>query len=191
MREDGRSLLEMVVVAGILMVLAAVAMPSYKVYAARSRLMGAARVFEGEFIRARSVAMMRNVYTAMRFEPRSEGVYYSLYVDGNRNGVLSHDIDRGVDRRLSGPTPLDAGVAGVRVAILPGVSAPPPDSGPLDASDAIRFGRSDMLSFSPLGTATPGTIYLAGDEMQAAIRVTGGSARVRILFWQDGRWLSK
>ena len=48
-----------------------------------------------------------------------------------------------------------------------------------------------MLSFSPIGTATPGTIYLAGDEMQAAIRVTGGSARVRILFWQGGQWLSR
>jgi hypothetical protein len=77
------------------------------------------------------------------------------------------------------------------VGILPGLSAPPPAHGPLDDSDPIRFGRSDMVSFSPLGTATPGTFYLAGGGMQAAVRVTGGTARVRILLWQDGRWLLK
>ena len=45
-----------------------------------------------------------------------------------------------------------------------------------------------MLSFSPLGTATPGTFYLAGDHAQAAVRVTGGTARVRLMLWRGGRW---
>jgi len=191
MHERGLTALELVVIAAVLLILTAVTLPSYRVYVARSRLMGAARVFQGEFLRARSVALKLNVYTAMRFEYRADGVFYSLYVDGNRNGVRSHEIARGVDRKLSGPYRLDAGVHGVRVGILPGLSAPPPEYGPLDPSDPIRFGRSDMLSFSPRGTATPGTFYLAGDEMQAAVRVTGGSARVRVLFWKDGRWLLK
>jgi hypothetical protein len=52
----------------------------------------------------------------------------------------------------------------------------------------VRFGVSDILSFSPLGTATPGTFYLAGDAAQAAVRVTGGSARVRLMVWRGGRW---
>ena len=62
----------------------------------------------------------------------------------------------------------------------------PPDRGTL-SGDPIRFGRSDILSFSPLGTATPGTFYLVGDGAQAAVRVTGGSARVRLMVWR-GNW---
>jgi hypothetical protein len=46
-----------------------------------------------------------------------------------------------------------------------------------------------MVSFSPLGTATPGTFYLAGDSAQAAVRVTPGTARVRILFCRGKRWV--
>jgi hypothetical protein len=74
----------------------------------------------------------------------------------------------------------------VRVGFLPGVPAIPPERGVL-TGDAIRFGRSDILSFSPLGTATPGTFYLSGDGAQAAVRVTGGSARVRLMIWR-GSW---
>ena len=44
--------------------------------------------------------------------------------------------------------------------------------------------------FSPLGTATPGTFYLAGDGAQAAVRVIGGSARVRLMTWR-GRWRAR
>ena len=63
----------------------------------------------------------------------------------------------------------------------------PPERGLL-SGDPVRFGVSDILSFSPLGTATPGTFYLAGDAGQAAVRVTGGSARVRLMVWRSGRW---
>jgi hypothetical protein len=43
-----------------------------------------------------------------------------------------------------------------------------------------------MVSFSPLGTATPGTFYLAGENRQAAIRVTPGTSRVRLLVCLNG-----
>jgi hypothetical protein len=48
-----------------------------------------------------------------------------------------------------------------------------------------------MLSFSPMGTATPGTFYLAGESAQAAVRVTPGTARVRILFCRGRRWVER
>jgi hypothetical protein len=75
----------------------------------------------------------------------------------------------------------------VSVAINPGIPALPPETGLL-SGDPVRFGSSDILSFSPYGTATPGTFYLAGDASQAAVRVTGGSARVRLMVWRGGRW---
>ena len=86
--------------------------------------------------------------------------------------------------------PLTSGAPGVRVGFNPGVPAIPPDTGIL-TGDPIRFGTSDTLSFSPLGTATPGTFYLAGDSAQAAVRVTGGTARVRLMVWRGGKWIEK
>ena len=39
--------------------------------------------------------------------------------------------------------------------------APPPGSGPLrDLDDPVKFGRSDLVSFSPLGRSSSGTVYL-------------------------------
>jgi hypothetical protein len=101
--------------------------------------------------------------------------------------VRSNDIDSGRDRLVAGPFPLTGGAPGVRVGINPGVPALPPERGTL-SGDPVRFGVSDILSFSPIGTATPGTFYLAGDAGQAAVRVTGGSARVRLMVWRGGRW---
>ncbi len=48
-----------------------------------------------------------------------------------------------------------------------------------------------MLSFSPMGTATPGTFYLAGSFAQAAVRVTPNSARVRVMFCRGRRWVER
>lgn len=187
-RQQGFSLHELTVVCGIIGALAAVAVPNFKAYSVRAHLYGATRIFTSEFRKARSMAVRGSVYTAIRFERLDEEQpQFSVYADGNRNGVRSVDIARGVDRRIAGPFPLHGGAPGVRVGILPGLPAPPPEKGLLEGDDPIRFGKSDILSFSPLGTATPGTFYLAGEEIQGAVRVTSW-ARVRLLLCRGGRW---
>jgi type II secretory pathway pseudopilin PulG len=191
MSQRGHTLVEMLLVIGILVALAAVGPPMLKAYSDEAQLVGAAAVFQGEFRKARSIAVRRGIQTAIRFEQLADGMYYSVYEDGNYNGVLSVEILRGTDRRVSGPRRLDASAPGVRVGINPGLPAPPPDSGPLDTADPIRFGRSEMLSFSPMGTATPGTFYLAGSVLQAAVRVNGNSARVRTMICRGGVWREK
>ena len=46
-----------------------------------------------------------------------------------------------------------------------------------------------MISFSPIGGATPGTFYLAGEGgLQAAVRVNGMTGRVRLMVWRGGVW---
>jgi prepilin-type N-terminal cleavage/methylation domain-containing protein len=188
MKQRGFSLLEMLVVVAVILVMAAVAVPTLKAYSEEAHLLGAGRQFRGEFRLARSVAARSGVQTAIRFEQQADGTYFSVYMDGNYNGVLAAEILRGVDRRISGPLRLDAGAPGVRVGINPGTPAIPPERGRLDPADPIRFGRSNMLSFSPLGTATPGTFYLAGANAQAAVRVTPGSARVRLMVCRGKSW---
>jgi hypothetical protein len=187
MSERGLTLQEMTVVCGLVGLLAAFSIPSFEAYSRRARIAGAARLFTGEFRKARSMAVRSGVYTAIRFERRDGGPEFSVYADGNRNGVRSAEIEKGLDRRIAGPFPLHGGAPRVSVAVLPGLPAVPPDTGLLQGDDPIRFGRSDILSFSPLGTATPGTFYLAGEGMQGAVRVTT-SARVRLLLWHGGRW---
>jgi hypothetical protein len=187
MNERGHSLAEMVVVLVIIMILAAVGLPGFRAASIEAHLLGAGRIFKSEFRKARSVAARGNVYTAIRFERHEDRDWFAVYVDGNLNGVRTQDIEAGLDQRLAGPFPLDGRAPGVRVGINAGVPAIPPETGLLDTDDPIRFGRSNMVSFSPVGTATPGTFYLAGEGIQAAVRVTGGNARVRLMVWR-GSW---
>lgn len=181
----GFSLVELLVVVAIMMVMAAVALPFFRPMFADAHLVGAGKAFRTQFRLAYSAAVRGNVYTAIRFERRATGVWYSVYRDGDHDGVRSDDIAAKRDPLVSGPYPL-ATAPTVRAGFLPGVPEIPPERGIL-SGDPIRFGRSDMLSFSPLGTATPGTFYLEGDGAQAAIRVTGGTARVRLMIWR-GSW---
>ncbi len=191
MNEQGYTLVEMVIVVAILVIFGTLSVPHIRAYSAEVHLLGAGHVFRGEFRKARSMAAMRGVYTALRFESQADGWHLSTYADGNRNGVLSSDIAAGIDRRVAGPRQLTTGAGDVRVGINPGTPAIPPDPGTLDPADPIRFGQSNMLSFSPLGTATPGTFYLAGAYAQAAVRVTPGSARVRLMVCRGGRWIQR
>ncbi len=191
MKERGFSLLEATVVVGMILVMAASAAPAFRARFADAHILGAGQQFKASFRLAWSTAVRSNVYTAIRFERSDDGrVFYSLYSDGNGNGVRSADIAAGRDSRIDGPLPLSGRAPGVRVGINPGVPDPAPGHGML-SGDPVRFGASDILSFSPLGTATPGTFYLAGDAVQAAVRVNGGSARVRLMLWRGGRWTER
>ena len=187
MNERGQTLLEMLTVLGLAVGSLGWAVPALQAYFHEVQLRSAVMVFQADFRRARSQAVRGNVQTAIRFEQDSDGTWdYSVYVDGDYDGVRSRDIDRGIDVRVAGPHLLRSGAPGVRIGIRPGVSKIPPQRGTLDPADPIHFGRSNMVSFSPLGTASPGTLYLAGKFLQGAVRVNGTTARVRTLVWRGG-----
>jgi prepilin-type N-terminal cleavage/methylation domain-containing protein len=188
MRDRGFSLVEALVAIAIVLAMAAVAVPPFRAHFAEAHLVGAGQQFKSQFRLAWSIAVRSGVYTAIRFETREDGsVWYAVYQDGDDDGVRTADILSGADRLVSGPFPLTGGAPQVRVGINPGIPNLPPEGGLL-SGDPVRFGSSDILSFSPIGTATPGTFYLAGDTGQAAVRVTGGSARVRLMVWRGGGW---
>lgn len=188
MRQRGFSLVEATVATGIILVMAAVAFPVFRARSAEAHVLGAAQQFQARFRLAWSTAVRSSAYTAIRFERHDDGrVYHAVYADGDGDGVRSADIAAGTDRMVAEPVALEGGAPGVRVGFNPGVPDPGAAGGVL-GGDPIRFGASDMLSFSPLGTATPGTFYLAGDSVQAAVRVNGGTARVRVMLWRGGRW---
>jgi type II secretory pathway pseudopilin PulG len=186
-RQSGQTLPETMVALAIFAALGWVGLPALRAWHIRSQLVGVAEVFKGEFRKARSLAIRRNAYTALRFEEREDGVYLRVALDRDFDGVSTSDLNAGIDTWLDEGRRL-SDIAEVRVGVLPGVPEPPPGRGMLDPGDPIRFGRSNMCSFSPLGGATPGTLYFAGHGLQAAVRVTGSSGRVSTLLWEGDQW---
>jgi len=135
--------------------MAGTAFPVFRAHFADAHLVGAGRQFKSQFRLAFSEAVRSGVYTAIRFERREDGtVWYAVYTDGDEDGVLTADIRSGRDRLVSGPYPLSGGrpACGWGSTRLP---APPPDHGLL-SGDPVRFGRSDLLSFSPWARRPPG-----------------------------------
>ena len=78
---------------------------------------------------------------------------------------------------------------GVFVGFNPGVPELPPEKGVL-SGDPVRFGVSDMLSFSPLGTATPGTFTSPATTPGRGARQRR-HARVRLMLWRGGKWVER
>lgn len=138
----------------------------------RSRAWAAARYLAARMALARSQAAARSANVALRFEEDSGGITFGVFVDGNRNGVRTRDIASLIDRPVDPPIHLSD--------LFPGVSfALSDDAG---ATDPVRVGSSNLLSFSPLGTATSGTVYVRGrDGSQLAVRVLGATGRTRVL----------
>jgi hypothetical protein len=120
---------------------------------------------------ARSYAVTRSANVALRFRDDGADVIFQMFLDDNHNGVRTLDIASQVDRSIGAPARLSDLFPGVAI----GVSA---DVG----TDAVRVGSSNLLSFTPFGTATPGTVYVRGrDGLQLAVRVTGATGRTRVL----------
>lgn len=132
-------------------------------------------------------AVAERTHVGLVFRQGAEGVWARLYRDEDGDGVSAEDIRRGVDRPLARPLLLRE--AGARTAIPEAVTVDPAGR-PLSPGDPVRFGRGETLSFGPLGTATPGTLYLAsrdGKEVYA-FRTAGLDGRVRVYRWFRGRW---
>jgi type II secretory pathway pseudopilin PulG len=183
----GYSLIELVFVAGLIATLSAVAIPELLATIDAFRALGAAHYISTRLYRARGEAVMRSADVAMRFV-RSDGRYqFAVYVDGNRNGVRGADIDRGIDRRLGPVERLGDSFSGVDFGAIQGL--PPVDEGgnaPED--DPIRLGSSDGVTFTAMGTATSGSLYVRSRGTQYVIRIFGQTGKTRILQFNTRTW---
>ena len=187
-RSSGATLAEVLAVLGIAAVLFALVVPGAAQLKSSVAIRSAASETTTAFALARAYAIRRNVNVGLKFRKNGDRYEWTVYRDGNHNGIRTADIARGVD------PPVGVYVPWTRHDVRPGIltGSPVPDpSQPgrvLDrVDDPIRFNSSDICSFSPLGESTPGTVYLwdGGDRM-AAVRIFGRSARIRILFYRLG-----
>lgn len=140
------------------------------------------------FYRARSSAIARNRNVGLKFRKNGPAYEWTVYADGNGNGVLSSEISRGVDPPIGLYVPWSRN--DVLPGIMTGIRVPDPGSPGryLDRiDDPIRFNNSDICSFSGMGESTPGSVYLwDGRDRMAVVRVYGATARVRTLFYRRG-----
>ena len=183
MAPGGYTLLEILFVVSVIAIMSGMAVPAVLATLDRSRGQIAARYVMGRLALARMQAVTRSSTIALRFDQRPEGIVFETFQDGNRNGVLTRDIQQGIDVSIDPPLRLWQLFPGVVFGLTPGA----PGSSPVQLS-----GGSNLLSFTPTGTATSGTIYIRGpDGTQWGVRILGATARTRLLRLdpKTGQWV--
>ena len=175
----GYSLLELVFAAGIVVTVGGMAVPQLLSGLDDYRTAGAARYVSARMQRARMDAVMRSTEVAIQFTQIGRRFTYTVYRDGNHNGVRTRDIVSGADPPVGSPERLPDHFTAVDFGVLPGV--PAADGGAPPGSDPIRLGASNLASFSPIGTATAGSVYVRGRRAQYVVRIFGTTGKIRVL----------
>jgi len=184
--DQGFTFAELLFALGVASVLSAAAAPQLLAGLDEWRTRGAVRYLSSRLYRARMESAIRNVDTAVRFAVAGSTIEYFTAVDGNRNGVRAADLQSGVDRIIDHRERLADRFAGVDFGTLPGL--PPVDpSGTAPGTDPIRLGSGDMVTFTPLGSSSPGSLYVRGrGQVQYVLRMFAETGRIRILRYYPG-----
>ena len=184
-RSTGASLAEALVVTALLAVVALAAAPAVARLREAGRTGSAARSLAAKLREQRFRSIARRRACGIHFEQLSEGWVFREVVDGNGNGLRTAEIRSGTDPTVAGPHRVESLVTGARLGLPPGGPFPeiPPATGSIPASaDPVQFGASDVVSFTPLGASSSGTLYLTdGASALSAIVVYGPTARIRVL----------
>ena len=181
--DAGITLTELIVVLALAVSTAGASLPAFESGLDALRIRHAAGVVASRARLARQEAVVRSRHVGLVFDRTTSGWRMSVCGDGNGNGLRRLEIGTGVDRCAADPDLVNSLIPGVEVAVDPGLRGPDGEAG---SADAIRFGASDMASFSPLGSCTGGTLFLRSRRgRQYAVRIAGATGRTRILRYDD------
>ncbi|HEX7614930.1 MAG TPA: GspH/FimT family pseudopilin [Thermoanaerobaculia bacterium] len=191
----GTSLFELLVVLIIFGLVFALSVPALLDLLSEESLATAAREVSSILTTARARAVFQGADVGVKWISSGGDLVLFVYQDGNGNGVTTADIRTGVDRLVAGPYWLRGKYPGISFSFVPGFDGLDPGGAPIgDLADPLRFGRSDICSFSPLGNASPGSVYLSNKERrQAAVRVTPATAKIQIFTWHGKslKWIKR
>ncbi|MEZ5285500.1 MAG: hypothetical protein R2712_11995 [Vicinamibacterales bacterium] len=185
--DRGATLAELLAVLAVTALVTATTLPVVAGAFEAERTLLAAQFVAARAHAARFEALRRSSFVALRIELSQDDVLVQPFVDGNGNGVLARDVAMGLDPPLAPQDRLGSHARGITLRINRRV----PDIGGAGwletGSDPLRIGRSSLLSFAPTGSATAGTLYVAGAAgPQLAVRVTGTTGRIRVLRFDPG-----
>jgi prepilin-type N-terminal cleavage/methylation domain-containing protein len=182
---SGFSLIEVLFAISIVATVAAVTLAQVEQNVSVASATAAARYVAASLQRARLDAISRNAHVALRVRADGDTFATGKFVDGDGDGVLSADIQEGIDVALGADDRLTGHFPGVDFGALPGLPPVDPHGTP-PGDDPVRLGASDMAVFTPLGSATSGTLYLRGrGRVQLAVRIFGETGRTRILRFHE------
>ena len=176
----GVTLLELLVATLLGTTLLAMATPAFQRLATAQQERLAVRYVVAEVMLARAQAARRGTSVGIRFGRDMRGYYFGTYVDGNGNGLRATDVRRGVDQPIGPTRRLEETFLAARFDLDPSI---PPIGGTSgdEGGEAVRLGVGQTLTYSPAGTATPGTLYVRCGPTQYAIRILGSTGRLRVL----------
>jgi prepilin-type N-terminal cleavage/methylation domain-containing protein len=178
---EGFSLVELLLVLAVAVVGMAIAVPVTGATIDAGRVHHAANFIASRLRFARQQAVVGERSVALVFDQVGDRWTFRVCVDGNRNGIRRADIEAGRDPCVDGPYDIADLFPGVRIAADAGVSGP---DGKAGSDDPVRFGKSDLASFSPAGSCTAGSLLLKSEgNVLYMVRVAGVTARTRVLFY--------
>jgi type II secretory pathway pseudopilin PulG len=190
-REHGASLIDLLFVVMLSATLTAMAVPTTASAIDEARTAAAARYVSGRIMAIRMDALRRSANVGLRFEPSGDDYLFAPFSDGNGDGVRTADIRAGVDPQLQPYERLGDRFPGVRFVLGEGVRDV--DGATSAVTDGVRIGTARILTMSPDGTATSGTLYVRGRRGQFAVRILGITGRTRVLEYRvgDRRWTTR
>ncbi len=184
--QSGFTLVELILILAIFGILASLSAPQIFTASNQLRVRLAAEELASVLHQSRVSAVRHGAKAGLKFRTAENGtVSYALYRDGDGDGVRSVDIDSGEDPLLAPPRQLK--MLGHRIGFgFPRGLVPrsPDGSGRLmdRLDDPIRFNGSDLASFGPMGTATPGSLYLSdGRDVLMVVRVFNRTGKIKIM----------
>lgn len=184
--ERGFQLVELIVVLALFSVLLSLAAPPLMRAVGDLRLRLAAGEVVSALRGARWLAMRRGANVAVRFWPDAQGsATYATYRDGDGDGVLNKDITAGIDTLVMPARRVEQAGNQMRFGFPAGRRVRDASGRLMDRlDDPIRFNQSDLASFGPLGTSTPGSVYLTdGRRRLVAVRVLNRTGKVQVLVY--------
>jgi len=167
------------IVLALASILAAFAVPTTGATIDAGRISQAANVMAARFRLARLEAVSQSRSIGLVFDQVGGRWTFRVCRDGNGNGLRRAEIASGTDGCVEGPHDFEDMFPGVQIAVdatLRGPGGEPP------SPDPVRFGASNLASFSGLGSCTAGTLFMRSPMgAQYAVRVAGATGRTRVL----------
>lgn len=189
-RSLGSSLAELMVTLALAAGMMLAVIPGLTTALHRATLRAAGQHVLGILVEAQNRAATSDRYCGVKFSLANGEWWYTVYEDGNGNGILTEDIMSGVDTPITAADLVFPSRTRTRIGYTPGTVAF--DTGkPMTGDELpVNFNKSTICSFSPSGTGTPGSVYFTDGVYGAMVRSSGESGRVRVAFYngKTGGW---